>query len=343
MARTDRNCWGKLGPIGGTNAGVSVEAHELGHTFGAVQNTAPHSTFTGQAGTGGHCHDEYDAMCYDDDGVATTKPLTYTCNVLHAPLLDCGHDDYFHTAPAAGTYLATRWNTAKSRFLIGTLAPLNDAFAAAAPVNGFATADTQPVLVLGSNGGATQEAASGEPTTAGQVPARSVWYKLAAAAGKKLSVDTQGSSFDTVLGVYTGSSVGTLTEVAANNNGHAGVTYSRVQINNTQATTYYIKVDGKGAKIGAIQLHVGYGDVPAPVITAFTPTTVSGGGTVDVSYQNLSGPFYVLINGRPAAGLTFPSTGVMRLTVAAGTPSGPIVLMTDGGFEATDTNLTVTS
>jgi hypothetical protein len=86
----------------------SIAAHELMHTLGAVQPTAPHAT------PNGHCTDEDDAMCYADGGGAMQ-------DVCPAELLlgafDCNKDDYFNPAPPAGTYLATHWNTANNVFL----------------------------------------------------------------------------------------------------------------------------------------------------------------------------------------------------------------------------------
>ena len=99
-ARTDRGCWD------------GVEAHEIMHNLGAVQDSAPHSTAL--QGSGGHCSDGYDVMCYED---APGVVLSYPCADPARWLFDCGHDDYFHTDPPAGTYLATHWNAADSGWL----------------------------------------------------------------------------------------------------------------------------------------------------------------------------------------------------------------------------------
>ena len=86
-------------------------AHELAHTLGAVQKSAPHHT------AAGHCYDAVDIMCYTD---APTTVLKMVCEPTMPPLLDCGNDDYFSTNPKPGSYLAKHWNIANSRFLART-------------------------------------------------------------------------------------------------------------------------------------------------------------------------------------------------------------------------------
>ncbi len=59
-------------------------------------------------------------MCYSDfdsdgDGDLDAPPMQFLC--ANAEVMDCNHDDYFSTNPAPGSYLATHWNIANSRFL----------------------------------------------------------------------------------------------------------------------------------------------------------------------------------------------------------------------------------
>lgn len=116
-ARVDRTCWG-----GG-------ETHELVHAMGGVQPSAPHGTAEL------HCTDGADLMCFGGD----------RCPSGYLALLDCGGDDYFSTAPAAGSYLATHWNVADSRFLTDRL---DDPPAAPAPAPS-ASPTRCPLLTLG--------------------------------------------------------------------------------------------------------------------------------------------------------------------------------------------------
>jgi hypothetical protein len=82
---------------------TEIPMHEVGHTMGAVQYSAPHST-----GTGGHCNQENDVMCYAPDGGDRNQGIAQNCAGI--PRFDCGFDDYFDSQPELGEYLSTHWN-----------------------------------------------------------------------------------------------------------------------------------------------------------------------------------------------------------------------------------------
>src|SRR4051794_7722149 len=103
--------------------------HEMTHNLGAVQWGAPHSTqpLGGSSPQYGHCWQGADVMCYVEDGGAA-HGMQQDCAGLPGAIpqnYDCGRDDYFNPAPAAGSYLATHWNTYDSAFLApcGEIAP----------------------------------------------------------------------------------------------------------------------------------------------------------------------------------------------------------------------------
>ncbi|MGH3241344.1 MAG: hypothetical protein ACRDNL_13270, partial [Spirillospora sp.] len=81
-----------------------IPMHENGHTMGAVQYGTPNST-----GSGGHCNEEEDVMCYSPDGGDQNQGVPATrCAALVR--FDCNFDDYFDTAPEPGEYLESHWN-----------------------------------------------------------------------------------------------------------------------------------------------------------------------------------------------------------------------------------------
>lgn len=100
------NCWQRSDTV----------AHELAHSLGAVQDTAPHAL--GEH----HCKDGYDVMCYGeiDDGYDII--CEDTTDILR---LDCNKDDYFNTDPDPGNYLYDHWNIADSPFLGSSLAAIS--------------------------------------------------------------------------------------------------------------------------------------------------------------------------------------------------------------------------
>ncbi|HPO13590.1 MAG TPA: proprotein convertase P-domain-containing protein, partial [Candidatus Hydrogenedentes bacterium] len=108
-----------------------------------------------------------------------------------------------------------------------------------------------------SNVGASKE--TGEPNHAGNAGGKSVWWRFdppvveLGGDGNTVTFTTKGSSFNTTLAVYTGSSVNNLTLVASNNNAASGVIYSTVSFP-MQGTYYAIAVDGYNAASGNIVL-----------------------------------------------------------------------------------------
>jgi hypothetical protein len=139
--------------------------------------------------------------------------------------------------------------------------PSNDNFADAPLISGTSAS--------GTNVGATRE--SGEPTSVNwpghdrsALGGKSVWWKWIAPNSGLFTIKTgdksghlPSSNFDTQLGVYTGTSVENLTEVASNEsdpNFPPGL--SKVDIKATAGTTYYILVDGFEGAEGNVELYV---------------------------------------------------------------------------------------
>ena len=129
--------------------------------------------------------------------------------------------------------------------------PVNNNFVNRTPISGTSA------TVTGSNVGATKE--SGEPNPVGNSGGKSVWWTWTAPSSGTVQIDTIGSSFDTIMGVYTGNGVSSLTLVACDDDSGGNLT-SKVTFNALGGTAYQIVVDGynygSGAVSGNITLHV---------------------------------------------------------------------------------------
>jgi hypothetical protein len=82
----------------------------------------------------------------------------------------------------------------------------------------------------------------------------SVWYRFTPVASGAFVIDTCDSTFDTLLGVFTGPAVNRLTAVVSDDNTCGA--QSRVRVDATAGQTYWIAVDGVDGATGSLRLHV---------------------------------------------------------------------------------------
>ncbi len=152
--------------------------------------------------------------------------------------------------------------------------PLNDDFASRATLAGT------NVRVRSSNAGATADL----PTHAGIATGADLWWTWTAPASTQVTFDTTGSTYDTVVAVYTGTSVGSLTPVGSNDDAAVGVTTSRLTLDVTAGTTYQIAVAGKAGASGQTNLRVG----SVPANDTFAKAQIVTGQTFVLNATNLN-------------------------------------------------------
>ena len=112
-------------------------------------------------------------------------------------------------------------------------APPNDNFANRWVLSGRAATTNGSSLNSGPE--------TGEPLHAGINNRRSVWFEWTAPTNGYTRIDTLGSAFNTLLGVYTGNTVAALSLVASNDDiSFCVVTQSMVHFLATQGTSYKI-------------------------------------------------------------------------------------------------------
>lgn len=118
------------------------------------------------------------------------------------------------------------------------VAPANDAFADAEVLSGSSGS------VAGSTIDATNETDEPDHSGADIAPGGSVWYTWTAPATESIAFDTCDSTFDSLLGVYTGTAVDALTTVVQDDDGCGTALGGIAVFEATAGTTYAIAVDG---------------------------------------------------------------------------------------------------
>ena len=119
------------------------------------------------------------------------------------------------------------------------------------PVSNDTFANAHPLVIDQGSAGmttgnidATKEA--GEPNHAENPGGKSLWFKYTPTVTSPIRINTMDTTFDTLLGVYTGSSVNNLQLVGWNDNGSGNLNFggaSTVDLMMVAGTTYYIAVD----------------------------------------------------------------------------------------------------
>ena len=202
--------------------------------------------------------------------------------------------------------------------------PRNDNFASAFTIAKPSSASS--ITYVANNVDATKE--TGEPNHAGNVGGKSVWWNWTAPSSASTTFTTKGSGFDTLLAVYTGSSVSSLTLVASDDNsGQCGT--SQLTFTPASGTTYRIAVDGHGGAQGTIRLNLQTSSAAQPTSLQFTLNTV----------QRTSGQFSVTVTGPASAAVSLDTSS----DLSTWTPGyATFTLSAGGSFAYTDTSASPT-
>lgn len=206
--------------------------------------------------------------------IASGGSASYVCTAHYSdntvekvmPTWSIYNDDGYATIDDSGVLTVdvtpiSRWVTVVAEFggktdqLTVTVeaSPENDDFDNAIVIAGLSGS------IEGSNVGASLE--DGEPLSDSFAVQRTVWYKWTASYDGKANFDTIGTSFDTLMGIYTGADVAVLQRIATDDDS-GGRPASRCQFDCLKGTDYYICIGGYRGDCGTFHLNWRMTDQP---------------------------------------------------------------------------------
>ncbi len=146
-----------------------------------------------------------------------------------------------------------------------TTPPINDNFANAIAIS----LDSGTTQVTGNSFYATKESGEPDHDPGDGVGGASTWWKWTAPNNGDVTVNTQGSRYDTLLGVYNGSAINLLNLIASNDDVDPGVVrYSNLTFTAIAGVTYHFAVDGWDGESGPTTLNLSFVPRIPPAITS---------------------------------------------------------------------------
>ena len=232
---------GSEGSVAGTLAGATIADNDCIWQYGDAERTIWYkwtATFTGLAGFSATADNGENDLLY----LVATRGFDYETEEWD----DCGYDngcnvtfqvtegEFYYVSIATWNYDVTGLTISWGEY-IPPPPPANDNFADALPLAGASGSAS------GTNEDATYEAEEYRPV--GDSSA-TVWWTWRAPYSGTATFDMSGSSFDTVLAVFTGDELASLSLVASDDDSGDGGNTSRLSFNAEAGTLYRIWVGG---------------------------------------------------------------------------------------------------
>ena len=221
--------------------------------------------------------------------------------------------------PGGGTTNSASNPVALPTFTVVAPAPVNDNFANAINITGTSFTDTKDTSAATTQPADPVPACSqiaGSGTTTGIN--NTIWYKFVPTGSGTANIDTIGSSYDSVLSVWSGTSQSALAAVACNDDINPGIVVQSqlTSVPLTAGTTYYIMVSSFG---GLDPNPLAFGG-KSVLNFSFTGSS-SGGGTATTTTVTSSS------TNLPAGGGSVTLTATVVGSGSGASPTGTVQFM----------------